>query len=206
MAPRPANPRLAHDLIQTAAKLVEEYGAEGVTMRRVAERLGYSPTTIYLYFASKEQLLDETVNHSFGWFGDHLEHAAEGEDPARRIRQTAHAYLDWGIENPGLYRLMFEWRYLGDVRPEAIFARRTGWRRMREVLDLGVKQGAYRPDLDTGVATDTIWASMHGLTSLTISGRMFGNPPDMVRPEVAAQRAHALVDAFADSWEAAWRA
>ncbi|MHB1135517.1 MAG: TetR/AcrR family transcriptional regulator [Coriobacteriia bacterium] len=204
MAARPANPRMAADIIQAAAALVEEVGPEGVTMRLVAERIGYSATTIYLYFKNKEQLLNETVNRAYDWFADALERAQTGASAPERIRQGAHAYVAWGLSNPGMYRLMLEWGYLGDISEDAIFARRASWRRTRNVLERGVEEGSYRPDLDSALAADTVWVGVHGLTSLAISGRMFGNP-GVADPTVVAARSHQLADALADSWESAWR-
>lgn len=205
MAARSANPRLAHDIVQAAAALVEEHGPEGVTMRQVADRIGYSPTTIYLYFKNKEHLLDETVNRAYDWFAEHLERAQTGPGTADRIRQGAHAYIEWGLANPGMYRLMFEWGYLGDISDDAIFARRASWRRTRNAIERGSEDGALRTNLDSATAADTIWVGLHGLTSLAISGRMFGNP-GVADPAVVHARAHQLADALADTWEAAWRA
>jgi AcrR family transcriptional regulator len=204
VAARPANPRLAHDIIEAAASLVEERGPEGITMRLVADRIGYSPTTIYLYFKNKEHLLDETVNRAYDWFAEHLERAQTCASAPERLRQGAHAYLDWGLQNPGMYRLMFEWGYLGDISEEAIFARRASWRRTRNVIERGVEEGAFRSGLDSATAADTMWVGIHGLTSLALSGRMFGNP-GVADPAVVHGRSHQLADALADSWEAAWR-
>lgn len=205
MSARPANPHLASDIISAAASIVEERGPEGITMREVADRVGYSPTTIYLYFKNKEQLLDETVNRAYEWFADHIEAAEKGTTPLETIRSAAHAYLDWGLENPAMYRLMFEWGYLGDISQEAIFARRRSWRRSRQLVERAVESGLFRRDLDSAVATDVMWVASHGLTSLSISGRMFGNP-GTVPQEVVSTRAHALVDAMVDGWVADWKA
>lgn len=204
MVSRPANPRLANDIIQAAASLVEERGPEHVTMRLVAESIGYSATTIYLYFKSKEQLLDATVQRAFEWFADDVERAQREGSPDERIRAAAHAYLEWGRRNPGMYRLMFEWGYLGDTSEDGVFARRATWRRIRQLVEVGIEKGLYRREIDSASATDAMWAGIHGLTSLTISGRMFGNPGD-VADEVIGQRSHALVDALTDSWIEAWR-
>lgn len=71
------------------------------------------------------------------------------------------AYLDWGLQNPGVYRLMFEWGYLGDISEEAIFARRASWRRTRNVIERGIEEGALREGLDSATAADTIWVSAY---------------------------------------------
>ena len=204
VAARPANPRLAHDIIEAAASLVEERGPEGITMRLVADRIGYSPTTIYLYFKNTAHRLAAMCTRASAWSPAHLAGGLRGPPPPPRLRQGAHAYLDWGLQNPGMYRLMFEWGYLGDISEEAIFARRASWRRTRNVIERGVEEGAFRSGLDSAPAADTLGVGIHGLTSLALSGRMFGNP-GVADPAVVHGRSHQLADALADSWEAAWR-
>lgn len=203
MSARPANPHLASDIISATASIVEERGPEGITMREVADRVGYSPTTLYLYFKNKEQLLDETVNRAYEWFADRIEAAEKGDSPLDSIRSAAHAYLDWGLENPAMYRLMFEWGYLGDISEEAIFARRRGWRRSRQLVEFAAEKGLLRRTLDSALATDMMWVATHGMTSLAISGRMFGNP-GIADPRVVAERSHRLVDALVDGWLSDW--
>ncbi len=205
MSARPANPHLASDIISAAAGIIEENGPEGLTMRDVADRVGYSPTTIYLYFKNKEQLLDETVNRAFEWFADWCEKAQTGPTPIDRLRQTAHAYLDWGLQNPGMYRLMFEWGYLGDISEEAIFARRRSWRGCRQLVEMGAEKGLLPLSLDSGLAADVMWVATHGLVSLAISGRMFGNP-GVADPEVVHKRSHVIMDALVDGWLSDWAA
>ncbi len=75
----------------------------------------------------------------------------------------------------------------------------------RQIIELGVEQGTLRRSLDSALATDVMWVAMHGLTSLAISGRMYGNP-NMIAAEEVDRRAHALTDALADSWFADWTA
>jgi len=55
--PRPANPTLRDDILETALRLIEEKGVSAVTMREVAGALGYSATALYQHFESKEDLL-----------------------------------------------------------------------------------------------------------------------------------------------------
>ena len=203
MSARPANPHLASDIISAAASIVEEKGPEGITMREVADRVGYSPTAIYLYFKNKEQLLDETVNRAYEWFADWIEAAGKTGNPLDGLRREAHAYLDWGLGNPAMYRLMFEWGYLGDISPEAIFARRRGWRRSRQLVERAMEEGLLKRSLDSALATDVMWVATHGATSLAISGRMFGNP-GVADPAVVSARSHVLVDAAVDGWLTDW--
>jgi AcrR family transcriptional regulator len=54
---------LTHDaIVDAATKLLDEHGVAGVTMRRVAERLGVGTMTLYGYFRDKDTLLDAIID------------------------------------------------------------------------------------------------------------------------------------------------
>jgi AcrR family transcriptional regulator len=50
---------LRKQILDAARELFTELGYEAVSMRRIADKIGYSPTTIYLHFADKEALVRE---------------------------------------------------------------------------------------------------------------------------------------------------
>lgn len=200
MAPRPANRRLRHDILAAAAALVGEQGHGSVTMRAVADRIGYSPTTIYLYFKSRDDLLDQTVNHAFGVMTDAIAASESGSTPSR-IRQTGRAYVAWALDNPNMYRLMFEHGYLGDTTPEAIQARRSGLRRLGELVAQGRDEGlCIGGEVPVQQLIYVAWATLHGIASLAISGRMFGNPGEMIPHAELRDRALSLATAYSDLW------
>ncbi len=199
--PRPANPHLAYDILRATADLVELKGPDGVTMREVAERVGYSPTTIYLYYENKDDLLDSAVNRAFEWFGSQIEEAGAGLSNIQRIRNGAYAYVEWGIQNPGMYRLMFEHARTNVPSPEAVTARRHSWKFTRSLIAEAVESGELGKIEDLDAATNTIWATLHGLTSLSISGRLWTTPSNQ---KEALAKSRALVDLLVDQWLTAW--
>src|SRR3954454_21915364 len=72
-------------ILDAAAELFREHGYEHFSLRQVAERIGYSPTTIYLYFDDKDDLLFTVADLGFTRFGEQLaEAAANTGDPAKR--------------------------------------------------------------------------------------------------------------------------
>ena len=87
MAARPANPALAFDILRVTADLIEEKGHDALTMREVAERLGYSATTIYLYFKDKEELIGTTCEETFLGLLRALQAVEQHhKDPLQRLR------------------------------------------------------------------------------------------------------------------------
>src|SRR5215469_13257856 len=99
---------LRQAILAAAGELFLEQGYERFSLRKVAERVGYSPTTIYLYFRDKDDLLFTVVDEGFKRFGQQLVAAAESqEDPWERIIALGRAYVAFGLQNPMYYQLMF---------------------------------------------------------------------------------------------------
>src|SRR2546427_9900091 len=67
---------LRQAILTAAGELFLEQGYERFSLRKVAERIGYSPTTIYLYFRDKDDLLFTVVDEGFERFGHQLAAAA----------------------------------------------------------------------------------------------------------------------------------
>src|SRR5258708_2604251 len=99
---------LRQAILAAAGELFLEQGYERFSLRKVAERVGYSPTTIYLYFRDKDDLLFTVVDEGFARFGQQLAAAAESqEDPWERIIALGRAYVTFALQNPVYYQLMF---------------------------------------------------------------------------------------------------
>jgi AcrR family transcriptional regulator len=191
--PRPANPQLADDILRVTAQIVEEKGPEKLALGEVAQRLGYTRPTIYLYYKSKDELLQATVDRSFESFAQLQDAAEEGCPPASALRRRIAAYLDWGIEHPSMYRLMFEHPAETPVDPARAAASGRWLDRDRELLgqifsDLPEEHRAALAVVDSG-----LWGTAHGLVSLIISGRMFGQLGRAIGIDEAKERAQQII-------------
>lgn len=193
MSARPANPRLADDILRVTAEIVEEKGPERLALNEVATRLGYTRPTIYLYYKSKDELLQATIDRSFETFADLQDAAAEGLPPASALRRRVAAYLDWGIEHPGMYRLMFEHPAEKPVDPARAATRQRWLQRDRELLGEVIDgvDGGNRESLD--LVEPGLWAITHGLVSLIISGRLFGPLGRAIGIDEAKARAQQII-------------
>jgi AcrR family transcriptional regulator len=94
-------------ILDAARELFATEGYESVTMRKIAERIEYSPTAIYLHFADKEALLRDLCEADFLSLAKQFQRIARVEDPVERLRRIGNAYVDFAIEYPNHYRLMF---------------------------------------------------------------------------------------------------
>src|SRR5215469_3467038 len=95
-------------ILDAARELFATEGYRNVSMRKIAEKIEYSPTTIYLYFNDKSELLfslcEETFSLLIEQFGQ-LEH--EVDDPVERLRLALKSYVLFGIAHPNHYKVTF---------------------------------------------------------------------------------------------------
>jgi AcrR family transcriptional regulator len=162
---------LREAIIEAAAALFLEKGYEQFSLRQVAEQIGYSATTIYLYFADKDDLLFTVVDRAFARFDERLaEVAASIDDPLERLVALGRAYVRFGLDNPVHYQLMFIQRsdFLmqrrhGDTKPR-VNAMQVVIQAAQDAMDAG----QVRPG-DPVATFDALWSLMHGLVSLAIT-------------------------------------
>lgn len=206
MCARPANPELRDRIVKAAAGIIEDCGPDCVTMREVAEKIGYSPTTIYLYFKDKDAILREAVLRAFDDLNDSCEMATVGPRALDKFRQHCRAYVTWGVMHPGHYALMFErpldTEWTVKWVPENLDRLTRGRGTVTALLEAAVDAGELGDLDDIHVFNDAGWAALHGATSLAISGRLTAEASDLPLAqvlEVATRTADTLVNALLDS-------
>lgn len=201
MVARPANPNMRHEILVAAKSTVEKKGAEGLTMREIGDAIGYSATSIYMHFRSKEELLDSLITQLFDELEEHLLLAESATTSLEMFERRLRGYVEWGIRNPNPYRLMFETVFspelLKDTPVELRERRARGLARMEELLACAHDEGLL--DLRQGETRELAlvsWMAAHGLVSLTISWRLFGIPDVMIPSAEVVEHALALTDAY----------
>jgi AcrR family transcriptional regulator len=151
-------------------------------VRRLAERIEYSANFAYRYFRGRDDILLALVRDGFTRLRERMAAAAAPDGrgagaPAEAVRRAGHAYLDFALAEPDLYRVMYG---LGGVHVSAADTVVEG----QAVGDLLVAllTDAGDPAADRHVVR--LWATAHGLVALLGVGRL--------EPETA--RLHALLD------------
>lgn len=179
---------LREQILQAAGEEFVAHGPESFSLRRVAERIGYSPTTIYLYFQNKEALLLSTVEDGFKNFDATIRNAVDDAlDAPAKLEALGRAYIAFGLENPALYRLMFMQagtdfsmpRLLGSgtCASDLEATPQSGHHRVvaQELLVAALREGIADGSIGAGdpvLLADALWASVHGLISLSLSPLM----------------------------------
>lgn len=164
-----------HDLreaiFRAASELLLEDGYAHFSLRKLAERIGYSATTIYRYYADKDALIFAVIEHGFSRFGQVVCDAASPHaDPFERLRAMGRAYVRFGLENPVHYRVMFMercdyWSH-EDAHPES--AAMQSYQALRDVVETCIATGRTSVT-DVDGATHAIWAHVHGLVALALT-------------------------------------
>ena len=156
-------------ILAAATELFLEHGYHNFSLRQVAEKIGYSPGTIYLYFKDKDAILFTIMEEGVARFGQMLAEAASVSDARERLTRIGEAYIRFGVQNPAHYQLMFMQRpdYLArepqnTAQPIAeIF---DLWRKVVEdAMQAGVL--SFGDPTSTG---DVLWALLHGVVSIAI--------------------------------------
>lgn len=169
---------LRQAILSAAGTLFVEQGYEHFSLRKVAERIAYSPTTIYLYFRDKDELLFTVVDEGFLLFGQRLAAAAAStQDPWERLIALGRAYVAFGLEHPMYYQLMFLQRtdFLMKSRQGESRPRLAGFRILQHSVQQAIDAGVLRPG-DAESYADVLWALVHGMVSLTITMPLFDTP------------------------------
>jgi AcrR family transcriptional regulator len=170
-------------ILKEARDLFVEVGYEKFSMRRLARRIGCSPTTIYIYFNDKRALILSLCEELFERYLAELKRLARQEnDPLERLRLAFLFWLRFGIDNPEHYRIVFYTYPAIYGTPEEFMARDSLARRayvlQRKIVSDCIMAGAFRP-MDPDVATQAIWAAVHGVISVTIFTEDFPlHPPE----------------------------
>jgi AcrR family transcriptional regulator len=173
-------------ILDAAAELFREHGYERFSLRQVAERIGYSPTTIYLYFTDKDDLLFTVADLGFTRFGEQLVAAANSTtDPIKRLRAMGWAYIDFGIQNPAYYQMMFMQRidFLMAQREGEYTPRIDSFGVLQQAVSDMIDASALHP-ADAAPYANALWALVHGIVAMAIT-----------MPFFTAEHAHAAAEA-----------
>jgi len=161
-------------ILDTARQLLVEKGITNVSIRMIASKVGCSVGTIYFYFENKDSLVHSLIEEGFEkLIGIQEDVAATNQDPCTRLKEVCRYYIQFGIDNPEYYEIMF---MLHSDRMSRYPAEK--YRRAFKSLGMVTKalvEGREQGDLmvkDADMETQLIWCHMHGIVSLILSKRI----------------------------------
>ena len=161
---------LREEILDAARTLFVREGYESVSIRKIADKVEYAPGTIYLYFRDKAEILDRICEETFGKLIVRLE-AIEHDSavPLDKLRRGLRTYIQFGLDHPHHYLLTFIQAKMNH-QAESVF-HTSGMKAfgvLRQCVQACVDAGELVSE-DTDELAQTMWAGMHGLTSLLIT-------------------------------------
>lgn len=162
---------LRQAVIDTAIDMLREERDWQFTLREIARRAGVSHGAPYKHFADKAALLAELTMIGFDRLRDSMVQAgmAAGTAPQQQVLPVAQAYVQFGTDNPALYRLMFSAE--GKTTAEVHLSEKAMgvFNLVIDLLGRGQADGTFRVREVRGQAA-ACWSMIHGLTMLAIDG------------------------------------
>ena len=159
-------------ILDAAREMFVEVGYEATTMRAIADRIEYTPTAIYHHFRNKEALLAELCALDFQALAAAFQKLRQIADPIERLRRCGLAYVEFGLQHPMQYQLMFMTR----KPPEVMKAIRgadpseDAYEFLRATCADVVATGRVRPEYrNVNELALMSWSALHGLLSLYIA-------------------------------------
>jgi AcrR family transcriptional regulator len=160
-------------ILDAAHKLFAEEGYHSVSMRRIAKLIGYSPTTIYLYFKNKGEVFNCLLDSIFR---EHLVATErildQGLDPQATLRALLLDYVAMGVNNPDAYKVGFMRET--DLWPqgEDHFVKGSYTDILFQLFLKAVEAVMPESVRDPQAVRQTawsVWAAAHGVTSLLVT-------------------------------------
>ena len=164
------------DLILDAAReLFVTEGFEGVSMRKVAEKIEYSPTAIYVHFADKQELFRELCHQDYARLAQVFQSSVMSTEPVERLKQIGAIYIDFGTRYPNHYKFMFMTTH-PPHEPDEVDREMMGnpemdaYAFLKWAVQQALDANCFREELtDAELISQTLWAAVHGVISLQIA-------------------------------------
>ena len=162
-------------IVDAARELFVTEGYEGVSMRRVADKIEYSPTAIYVHFADKNELFRELCHRDYARLAEVLQSSVATADPIERLRRIGGTYVEFGIRYPNHYKFMFMTPHPGHEMDEVDRdmhgnPEKDAYAFLKWAVQQAIDAGRFREGVnDAELISQTLWASVHGVISLQIA-------------------------------------
>ena len=173
---------LRNAMVAAATKLVKQGGEEAFSLREAARDVGVTANAAYRHFASKSDLTSAVAAQGFEKLALRMQKAMQaatrrsGKDvpSIARFKAVGRAYVEFALDNPKLFRLMFGERGVSCLRGERKQKRATAaltpYELLGQCLDDLVTDKLLVPRLRPGAELKA-WSLVHGFASLALDGR-----------------------------------
>jgi AcrR family transcriptional regulator len=176
-------------ILEASMKLFVEEGFENVTFRRIAEIIEYSPTTIYLHFKDKNEILFNLCEQGFSKMGEYNANLLTIQNPLLRLHKMGENYIKFGMSHPEYYDVMFiqkaPMETLNLLHDDEWKSGHLALERLQSIIEECMQHQLIAEGEVVAVSMG-IWGMVHGLVSLAIRDRF----EKLVAPEEVINTMH----------------
>jgi AcrR family transcriptional regulator len=147
-------------ILDASRDIVLRDGFAALSMRKIADAIGYSPASLYSHFSGRDAIAHALCAEAYEQL---LAVLRSDADSANRLKHVAHAYVGFGCAHPQMYRLIFiEHPGYADAAidragPSADSVRSL----LGDAMNLRLPDGAC-------LRAESLWASLHGIVALSL--------------------------------------
>lgn len=165
---------LRRKILDEARKLFIQHGYEHTSIRNIAQKIEYSPTTIYLYFKDKDAIFHALHQEGFSLLNSRMQVLLSVKNPYERLLAMGKIYISFAMENLELYDLMFIQKAPMDAlnaeNSEQWKEGMTAFGMLQLTVNQCMEEGYFK-FTDTEAAAFLIWSFLHGMISLHTRNR-----------------------------------
>lgn len=176
-------------ILATARELFLLKGFEATTIRNIAEKIEYSPSTIYQHFKDKNEIFYTLHTESFLELVKQMKRSDLHENPLEQLIALGKIYIQFAEDNPELYDLMFIMEapidFLNLLDETQWIEGKTAFDYLKSVISACINKGLIK-ETDVDSLAYLIWSTVHGMVTLSIRKR--GLRIGLSNPETIIER------------------
>ncbi|MFN3857905.1 MAG: TetR/AcrR family transcriptional regulator [Caulobacter sp.] len=160
------------EILEAAQRIFLAEGYQGATIRKIADEVGVSSTALYMHFRDKDEILLEISEEVVGTLlAINSDISARPIDAVSKVRLMLEAYMEFALENPNTYQLVFcgsGGHISADKEKQAQALGEACFQKFIEVVEELSAAGRLRiGSVDS--AAQSLWVACHGLVALLIT-------------------------------------
>lgn len=161
-------------LVEETSRIVREEGISAVSMRELSEQLDVSRSAAYRHFEGKEALFAAVAKKGFVELREAMksvraENSSSSSIASERLIAMGKTYVQYALDHPGVYRLMFQWDWSDDEYSELAEAGQSAFDELVNAMESGQEEGTFRSGDSLEMAFST-WSLVHGVALLILDG------------------------------------
>jgi AcrR family transcriptional regulator len=162
--------RTKQEIVNAALQIVVEQGVAALSIRTLAQKIDYSPSGLYEYFASKDEIMQAICEDGLEQLSTHLMRVSPDISPSQQLLEAGQIYLDFAYKHREQYFLMFGQSQMARFSLHEVNESQS-YQQLKHIIQRGIQLQEFRVSDDYGVDEMTYhcWTQLHGMAMLRLA-------------------------------------